>query len=60
MDWPLECVKEAIQSDDGKAQRTQVEMWKNGSKKIYLQPMKELILLIAAEIPKDSSCTTTD
>ena len=59
-DWPLGCVKEAIESDDGKRRKAQEEVWKDGSKKIFLRPIKELALLVAAEIPKDSSCATTD
>ena len=46
-------MKEAIQ-------KAQLELWKDGDNKIFLRPIKELVVLIAAKIPKDSSHVTTD
>ena len=48
-DWPLGQIKEPIRSDDGLVRKAHVELWKDGSKKVYLRPIKELILLVAGD-----------
>ena len=45
-DWPMGRVTEAIRSDDGQVRKAQVEMFREGKKKTFLRPIKELILLV--------------
>ena len=45
-DWPIGRVTEAIRSDDGQVRKAQVEMFREGKKKTFLRPIKELILLV--------------
>ena len=39
---------EAIQSDDGRVRKAQVEKVKGGAKKTFLRPIRELVLLVPA------------
>ena len=48
-DWPLGRIKEPIRSDDGLVRKAHIELWKDGSKKVYLRPIKELVLLVAGD-----------
>ena len=48
-DWPMGRISEAIKSDDGRVRKARVELMKEGKKKTYLRPIKELILLIPAQ-----------
>ena len=43
--WPLGRVTEAIESEDGRVRKANVEIARDGEKKVYLRPIKELILL---------------
>ena len=49
--WPLGRVGDVIRSEDGRVRKVKVEIVKEGEKKAYLQPIKELILLL----PEDSA-----
>ena len=49
--WPLGRVGDVIRSEDGRVRKVKVEIVKEGEKKAYLRPMKELILLL----PEDSA-----
>lgn len=44
--WPLGRVTEAIESEDGRVRKANVEIARDGEKKAYLRPIKELILLL--------------
>lgn len=44
--WPLGRVTEAIESEDGSVRKASVEIARDGEKKVYLRPIKELILLL--------------
>ena len=44
--WPLGRVTEAIESEDGRVRKANVEIARDGEKKVYLRPIKELILLL--------------
>ena len=47
-DWPIGRVSEAIESDDGRVRKAQVEIVRAGTKKKFLWPIKELVLLVPA------------
>ena len=47
-DWPIGRVSEAIESDDGRVRKAQVEIVRAGTKKKFLRPIKELVLLVPA------------
>ena len=47
-DWPVGRVSEAIESDDGRVRKAQVETVRGGAKKTFLRPIKELVLLVPA------------
>ena len=49
--WPLGRVRDVIRSEDGRVRKVKVEIVKEGEKKAYLRPIKELILLL----PEDSA-----
>lgn len=51
-DWPLGRISEAIKSEDGEVRKAQVEVMKEGRKKTYLRPIKELVLLVPAQSDK--------
>lgn len=44
-DWPLGLVSEAIKGKDGEVRKAQMVVWREGKKKVFLRPLKELILL---------------
>lgn len=44
-DWPLGRV-DVIRSEDGRVRKVKVEIVKEGEKKAYIRPIKELILLL--------------
>ena len=46
-DWPINRVSEAIESDDGRVRKAQVETVKGGAK-MFLWPIRELVLLVPA------------
>ena len=48
-DWPLGRIPEAIQSEDGEVRKAQVELLKEGKKRTYLRPIKELVLLVPVQ-----------
>ena len=48
-DWPLGRISEAIKSEDGEVRKAQVEVMKEGRKKTYLRPIKELVLLVPVQ-----------
>ena len=56
-DWPLGRVTEAMESDDGKVRKAQVEVQRDGRKKTFLRPIKELVLLVPSESHADQSDT---
>ena len=45
-DWPLGRVSEALRSDDGRVRKVKVNVVRDGERKIYLRPIKELVLLL--------------
>ena len=47
-DWPVGRVSEAIESDDGRVRKAQVEIVRGAAKKTFLRPIKELVLLVPA------------
>ncbi|KAK2552265.1 hypothetical protein P5673_026796 [Acropora cervicornis] len=47
-DWPLGRVTEAMESDDGKVRKAQVEVQRD-DRKTFLRPIKELALLVPSE-----------
>ena len=47
-DWPIGRVSEAMESDDGRVRKAQVEVVRGGTMKTFLQPIKELVLLVPA------------
>ena len=47
-DWPIGRVSEAIASDDGQVRKAQVEVLRGGTTKMFLRPINELVLLVAA------------
>ena len=49
--WPLGRVGDVIRSEDGRVRKVKVEIVKEGEKKAYLRPIKELVLLL----PEDSA-----
>ena len=44
--WPLGLISEAIKSEDGAVRKAQVVLWREGKKKTFLRPIKELVLLV--------------
>ena len=45
--WPLGRVGDVIRSEDGRVRKVNVEIVKEGEKKAYIRPIKELILLLS-------------
>ena len=48
---------EAMESDDGKVRKAQVEVQRGGRKKTFLRPIKELVLLVPSGSHADQSDT---
>ena len=48
-DWPLGLISKAIKSEDGTVRKAQVLLWKDGKKKTFLRPIKELVLLVPVQ-----------
>ena len=46
--WPIGRVMEAIQSEDGQVRKARVEINRDGKKKAFLRPVKELVVLVPA------------
>ena len=46
--WPIGRVMEAIQSEDGQVRKARVEIIRDGKKKAFLRPVKELVVLVPA------------
>ncbi|XP_074629552.1 uncharacterized protein LOC141887167 [Acropora palmata] len=51
-DWPIGRVSKAMESDDGRVRRAQEEVVRDGTKKTFLRPIKELVLLVPAPSEK--------
>ena len=47
-DWPMGRITEAVKSEDGQVRKAHVEIIREGKKKTFLRPIKELILLVPA------------
>ena len=47
-DWPIGRITEAIQSEDGQVRKARVEIIRDGKKKEFLRPVKELVVLVPA------------
>ena len=47
--WPLGLISEAIKSEDGAVRKAQVLLWREGKKKTFLRPIKELVLLVPVQ-----------
>ena len=45
-DWPLGRISEAIRSEDDRVRKVKVDVVRDGERKTYLQPIKELVLLL--------------
>ena len=45
-DWPLRRVSEVLRSDDGIVRKVKVNVVRDGERKTYLRPIKELVLLL--------------
>ena len=45
-DWPLGRVSEALRSDNGRVRTVKVNVVRDGERKTYLKPIKELVLLL--------------
>ena len=44
--WPLGRVSEVLRSDDGRVRKVKVNVVRDGERKTYLRPIKELVLLL--------------
>ena len=49
---PIGRVLEAIESDDGRVRKAQVKVVTGGTKKTFMRPIKELVLLVPAPAEK--------
>ena len=47
-DWPIRRVSEAIESEDSRVRKAQLEIVRGYTKKKFLRPIKELVLLVPA------------
>ena len=45
-DWPLGRISEAIRSEDDRVRKVKVDVVRDGERKTYLRPIKELVLLL--------------
>ena len=45
-DWPIGRITKAIQSKDGQVRKARVEIIRDGTKKEFLRPVKELVVLV--------------
>ena len=58
-DWPMGRITEAIESEDSHVRKAQVEMFREGKKKMFLRPIKELVLLVPAPADDLLPCPQT-
>ena len=49
-DWPIRRVSEAIESEDGRVRKAQLEIVRGCAKKKFLRSIKELVLLVPAPV----------
>ena len=56
-DWPIGRVTEAIRSEDGQVRKAQVEIFREGKKKVFLRPVRELVALVPAGADDHKSCS---
>ena len=45
-DWPLGRVSEVLRSDNSRVRKAKVNVVRDGERKTYLRPIKELVLLM--------------
>lgn len=55
-DWPIGRITEAIQSEDGQVRKARVEIIRDGKKKAFLRPVKELVVLVPAGADDRQPC----
>ena len=56
-DWPIGRVTEAIKSEDGQVRKVRVEIIREEKRKVFLRPVKELVLLVPTEADDHKSCS---
>ena len=49
-DWPIRRVSEAIESKDDRVRKAQLEIVRGCTKKKFLRPIKELVILVPAPV----------
>ena len=57
-DWPLGRISEAIRSEDDRVRKVKGEVVRDGKRKTYLRPIKEIVLLLpddGAEVDSKSN-----
>ena len=54
--WPIGRITEAIQSEDGQVRKARVEIIRDGKKKAFLRPVKELVVLVPAGADDRQPC----
>ena len=56
-EWPIGRVTEAIQSEDGEVRKAQIEIIREDKRKVFLRPVKELVVLVPAGADDHKSCS---
>ena len=56
-DCPIDRITEAIQSEDGQERKARVEIIRDGKKKAFLRPIKELVVLVSAGADDRDPCS---